>query len=147
MYDISELPYFIVLGNQGDFGQSIVFDVSAWSDLLPDRYEITYMRPGETAVNPAVQRTFDAVAETLTWIIDAAVTELNGLGSIVIEAYKGQEMLHHSDRKLTVVGEGHGAVGAAPTPVASWLENATAALADIQGITFAINNGNLEVTI
>lgn len=147
MYDIDELPTFIPLGNQRDFGHTVTFDVSAWDDLLPDRYELTYIRPTETAVNPAVGIVYDATAKTVTWTIGAEVTDISGSGSLVIEAYHGAEQLTHSAAIQTVVGEGHGAVGVAPEPLTNWLEDATAALDAIKGATFTITDGELEVTI
>lgn len=147
MYKINELPGYIELGNQRAFGHTLVFDVSAWADLLPDRFEITYTRPGEAAVNPAVGVVYDGTAQTLTWTISAAVTDISGSGSLVVAAYRGTERLEPTPRIQTVVGEGHGDIGAAPEPMSNWLEDATAALAAIQGVTFSINDGNLEVTI
>ena len=147
MYEINNLPGYISLGNQRDFGHALVFDVSAWADLLPDRYEITCIRSGETVAYPVVGRVFDSAAQTLTWTVSAADTEKCGSGSLVIEAYRADEQLIHTPMVQTIVGAGHGDVGDAPEPLANWLEDATETLAAIQGITFTIIDGELEVTI
>ena len=66
-----------------------------WPHQLPDRrdqgWKITYMRPGESATCPDGD-----VCGVLTWTISEAVTAINGTGSVVIEAYRGGEMLKHS---------------------------------------------------
>ena len=147
MYDINNLPGYISLGNQRDFGHALVFDVSAWADLLPDRYEITCIRSGETVAYPVVGRVFDSAAQTLVWTVSAVDTGISGSGSLVIEAYRADEQLIHTPMVQTIVGAGHGDVGDAPEPLTNWLEDATETLAAIQGISFALNDGNLEVTI
>lgn len=134
MYEINNLPGYISLGNQRDFGHALVFDVSAWADLLPDRYEITCIRSGETVAYPVVGRVFDSAAQTLVWTVSAVDTGISGSGSLVIEAYRADEQLIHTPMVQTIVGAGHGDVGDAPEPLANWLEDATETLAAIQGI-------------
>ncbi|MDD4280294.1 MAG: hypothetical protein PHX74_11245 [Candidatus Sumerlaeales bacterium] len=147
MHDIDNLPAYISLGNQLDFGHTVEFDVSSWASLNPDRYEITCIRSGETVAYPVVGAEFDSAAQTLVWTVSAVDTEKGGSGSLVIEAYRAEEQLIHTPMVQTIVGAGHGDVGDAPEPLANWLEGATETLAAIQGITFTITDGELEVTI
>lgn len=129
MHNINSIPGVLKLGNQGDFGHTIVIDVSAWADLLPDRYEITCGRPGESSVYPITNRVF--ADNTLTWTLEPTDTELSGSGTIVIEAYRGTEELKHTPIIQTRIGAGHPAAGAAPTPVANWVAAATAKLGEV----------------
>ena len=146
-YEINKLPSFIPIGNQRDFGHVVTFDLTAWADLGADDWKVTYIRPGESEVRPVAEGDIAVENNVLTWTISEAVTGISGTGSVVIEAYLGNVFLKHSDATNTIVGAGHGDVGDAPEPLANWLEDATETLAAIQGISFALNDGNLEVTI
>ena len=131
MYDINTMPGYIPLGNQRDFGHTVQFDVNAWADLNADAWKITYMRPGESATYPVPDGDVSVADNVLTWTISEAVTAINGTGSVVIEAYRGGEMLKHSDRIMTIIGEGHEPAGEAPDPVADWVADATSKLAEV----------------
>jgi hypothetical protein len=131
MLNISAMPGYIPLGNQRDFGHTIQFDLTAWADLNADNWVITYTRPGESATYPVPDGDVSVADNVLTWTISEAVTAINGAGSVVIEAYRGGEMLRHSDRIMTIIGEGHEPAGEAPEPVADWIEDATQKLAEV----------------
>lgn len=131
MYDIEKPISYIPLGNQRDFGHTVQFDLTAWADLNADDWKITYMRPGESATYPAPDGDVAVVDNVLTWTISEAVTAINGTGSVVIEAYRGGEMLKHSDRIMTIIGEGHEPAGEAPDPVADWIREADAKLDEV----------------
>jgi hypothetical protein len=131
MYKINELPVYIELGNQRDFGHAIQFDLTAWADLNADDWKITYMRPDESATYPVPDGDVSVADNVLTWTISEAVTAINGTGSVVIGAYRGGEMLKHSARIATIIGAGHAPPGEAPDPVADWIEDATSKLAEV----------------
>ena len=131
MLNISAMPGYIPLGNQRDFGHTIQVDLTAWADLNADNWVITYTRPGESATYPVPDGDVSVADNILTWTISEAVTAINGAGSVVIEAYRGGEMLKHSDRIMTIIGEGHEPAGEAPDPVADWIEDATQKLAEV----------------
>jgi hypothetical protein len=148
MYDIEKPISYIPLGNQRDFGHTIQFDLSAWAYLNADDWRITYTRPGESATYPAPDGDVSVVDNVLAWTISEAVTALDGTGSVIIEAYRGGEMLKHSDRIMTIIGEGHEPAGEAPDPVADWITDANSALNSLKSIRFTVNNdGELEVNI
>ena len=134
MHEINNLPGYISLGNQLDFGHTVEFDVSAWASLNPGRYEITCIRSGETVAYPVVGRVFDSAAQTLVWTVSAADTGISGSGSLVIEAYRADEQLIHTPMVQTIVGAWHGDVGDAPEPLANWLEDATETLAALRAL-------------
>ena len=131
MLNISAMPGYIPLGNQRDFGHTIQVDLTAWADLNADNWVITYTRPGESATYPVPDGDVSVADNILTWTISEAVTAINGAGSVVIEAYRGGEMLKHSDRIMTIIGDGHEPAGGAPDPVADWIEDATQKLAEV----------------
>ena len=131
MNGINALPSYIMLGNQRDFGHTIQFDLAAWADLNADDWKITYTRPGESVTYPVPDGDVSVVDNVLTWTISEAVTAINGTGSVIIEAYRGGEMLKHSARIMTIIGEGHEPAGEAPDPVADWIEDATSKLAEV----------------
>ena len=131
MHIINAMPIYIPLGNQRDFGHTIQFDLTAWADLNADDWKITYMRPGESATYPVPDGNVSVADNVLTWTISEAVTAINGNGSVVIEAYRGGEMLKHSARVMTIIGAGHEPAGEAPDPVADWIEDATQKLAEV----------------
>ena len=131
MHIINAMPIYIMLGNQRDFGHAIQFDLTAWADLNADDWKITYMRPGESATYPVPDGNVSVADNVLTWTISEAVTAINGNGSVVIEAYRGGEMLKHSDRIMTIIGAGHEPAGEAPDPVADWIADATQKLAEV----------------
>jgi len=131
MLNISAMPGYIPLGNQRDFGHTIQVDLTAWADINADDWKITYTRPGESATYPVPDGDVSVADNVLTWTISEAVTAINGAGSVVIEAYRGGEMLKHSDRIMTIIGEGHEPAGEAPDPVADWIEDATQKLAEV----------------
>jgi hypothetical protein len=148
MHIINALPSYIMLGNQRDFGHTIQFDLTAWADLNADDWKITYMRPGESATYPVPDGDVSVADNVLTWAISEAVTAINGTGSVVIEAYRGGEMLKHSDRIMTIIGAGHEPSGEAPDPVADWIADANVTLDALKVIEFSINeDGELEVNI
>ena len=124
MLNIGAMPGYIPLGNQRDFGHTIHFDLTAWADLNADDWKITYMRPGESATYPVPDGNVSVADNVLTWTISEAVTAINGNGSVVIEAYRGGEMLKHSARVMTIIGAGHEPAGEAPDPVADWIREA-----------------------
>ena len=131
MLNIGAMPGYIPLGNQRDFGHTIQVDLTAWADLNADNWVITYTRPGESATYPVPDGDVSVADNILTWTISEAVTAINGAGSVVIEAYRGGEMLKHSARIMTIIGEGHEPAGEAPDPVADWIEDATQKLAEV----------------
>ena len=131
MHIINAMPIYIPLGNQRDFGHTIQFDLTAWADLNADDWKITYMRPGDSATYPVPDGDVSVADNVLTWTISEAVTAINGNGSVVIEAYRGGEMLKHSDRIMTIIGAGHEPAGEAPDPVADWIADATQKLAEV----------------
>ena len=131
MLNIGAMPGYIQLGNQRDFGHTIQVDLTAWADLNADNWVITYTRPGESATYPVPGGDVSVADNVLTWTISEAVTAINGAGSVVIEAYRGGEMLKHSARIMTIIGEGHEPAGEAPDPVADWIEDATQKLAEV----------------
>ena len=133
MRNINSLPSFIRLGNQRDFGHTIQFDLTAWDDLNADDWKITYMRPGESVTYPVPDGDVSVADNILTWTISEAVTAINGTGSVVIGAYRGGEMLRHSARIMTSIGEGHEPAGEAPDPVADWIDDANAVMGQIAG--------------
>lgn len=148
MNGINALPSYIMLGNQRDFGHTIQFDLTAWDDLNADDWVITYMRPGESATYPVPDGDVSVADNVLTWAISEAVTAITGTGSVVIEAYRGGEMLKHSDRIMTIIGAGHEPAGEAPDPVADWITDANSTLNSLKSIRFTVNNdGELEVNI
>jgi hypothetical protein len=148
MHNINDMPSYIMLGNQRDFGHTIQFDLTAWADLNADDWKITYMRPGESATYPVPDGDVSVADNVLTWAISEAVTAINGTGSVVIEAYRGGEMLKHSDRIMTIIGAGHEPSGEAPDPVADWIADANVTLDALKVIEFSINeDGELEVNI
>ena len=131
MHNINAMPSYIMLGNQRDFGHTIQFDLTAWDDLNADDWIITYMRPGESATYPVSGGNVSVADNVLTWTISEAVTAISGNGSVVIEAYRGGEMLKHSALIMTIIGEGHEPAGEAPAPIADWVSDATAKLAEV----------------
>jgi hypothetical protein len=131
MLNISAMPGYIPLGNQRDFGHTIQVDLTAWADINADDWKITYTRPGESATYPVPDGDVSVADNVLTWTISEAVTAINGAGSVVIEAYRGGEMLKHSDRIMTIIGEGHEPAGEAPEPVEDWIADATQKLAEV----------------
>lgn len=162
MYDIDDLPDYIELGHQNEKGVSAIeIDVTDWlTDYPTGAISITYIRPTETAVSPVsgvvslASPTSGDLALTLvddvnilTWTVTQAVTALAGTGSVVVHLAVGSDVDLRSSKAQTIVEDGHAAAGAAPTPVADWIADAALALAAIQGITFALNDGSLEVTI
>ena len=54
MHSINDMPGYIRIGNQRDFGHTVQFDLTAWADLNADDWKITYMRPGESATYPVL---------------------------------------------------------------------------------------------
>ena len=148
MHNINAMPGYIPLGNQRDFGHAIQFDLTAWADLNADDWKITYMRPGESATYPVPDGNVSVADNVLTWTISEAVTAINGNGSVVIEAYRGGEMLKHSARVMTIIGAGHEPAGEAPDPVADWIADANVTLDALKAVEFSINeDGELEVNI
>ena len=148
MYGINVLPIYIALGNRGDFGHAIQFDLSAWADLNADDWKMTYTRPGESATYPVPDGDVAVADDVLTWTIGGAVTAIGGTGSVIIGAYRGGEMLKHSARVMTIIGEGHEPAGEAPDPVADWIADANRTLDALKVIEFSINeDGELEVNI
>jgi len=131
MLNINAMPGYIPLGNQRDFGHTIQLDLTAWAVLNADDWKITYTRPGESVTYPVPDGDVSVADNVLTWTISEAVTAINGAGSVVIEAYRGGEMLKHSARIMTIIGEGHEPAGEAPDPVADWIEDATQKLAEV----------------
>ena len=131
MLNIGAMPGYIPLGNQRDFGHTIQVDLTSWADLNADDWKITYTRPGESATYPVPDGDVSVADNVLTWTISEAVTAINGAGSVVIEAYRGGEMLKHSARIMTIIGAGHEPAGEAPDPVADWIEDATQKLAEV----------------
>lgn len=83
----------------------------------------------------------------LTWTVSATVTELEGTGSVIIEAYRGGEFLRHSNRIMTIIGAGHEPAGEAPDPVADWIADANTTLNRIKSVEFTTNGKYLEVNI
>ena len=136
MLNISAMPSYIMLGNQRDFGHTIQLDLTAWDDLNADDWKITYTRPGESATYPVLDDDVSVADNVLTWTISEAVTAISGNGSVVIEAYRGDEMLKHSTRVMTVIGEGHETAGEAPDPVVDWIADANATLDALKAIAF-----------
>jgi hypothetical protein len=148
MYDIQNPISYIPIGNRRDFGHTVQFDLTAWAGLNADDWKITYTRPGEAATYPVPDGDVSVVDNVMTWTISEAVTALDGTGSVIIEAYRGGEMLKHSDRIMTIIGEGHEPAGEAPDPVADWITDANSALNSLKSIRFTVNNdGELEVNI
>ena len=131
MYDIEKPITYIPIGNQRDFGHTIQFDLTAWDDLNADDWKITYTRPGESGTYPVPDGDVSVTNNVLTWAISEAVTAINGTVSVVVEARRGGEMLKHSSRIMTIIGEGHEPAGPAPDPVADWVEDATSKLAEV----------------
>ena len=131
MLNISAMPGYIPLGNQRDFGHTIQFDLTAWADLNADDWKITYTRPGESVTYPVPGGDVSVADNVLTWTISEAVTAISGAGSVVIEAYRGGEMLKHSALVMTIIGEGHEPAGEAPDPVSDWIAGATSKLAEV----------------
>jgi hypothetical protein len=134
MLNISAMPGYIPLGNQRDFGHTIQVDLSAWADLNADDWKITYTRPGESATYPVPGGNVSVADNVLTWTISAAVTAINGAGSVVIGAYRGGEMLKHSDRIMTIIGNGHEPAEKAPDPVADWIADANETLDALKAV-------------
>jgi hypothetical protein len=148
MYDIQNPISYIPIGNRRDFGHTVQFDLTAWAGLNADDWKITYTRPGEAATYPVPDGDVSVVDNVMTWTISEAVTALDGTGSVIIEAYRGGEMLKHSDRIMTIIGEGHEPAGEAPDPVADWIAEADETLDALKAVAFVINsNGELEVNI
>lgn len=148
MHNINAMPIYIMLGKMRDFGHTIQFDLTAWADLNADYWVITYTRPGESAKYPVPGGDVSVADNVLTWTISEAVTAINGAGSVVIEAYRGGEMLKHSARVMTIVGKGNEPAGEAPDPVADWIADANVTLYALKSIAFSINeDGELEVNI
>ena len=131
MYNINNMPGYILLGNQRDFGHAVQIDLSGWAALNADDWRITYTRPGESATYPVPGGDVSVANNVLTWTISEAVTAIGGTGSVIIEAYRGGEMLKHSDRIMTIIGAGHEPAGEAPDPIADWVSDATAKLAEV----------------
>ena len=149
MHKISALPGYIELGNLNEKGVcEIAVDVSAWVALYPTgTFSITYMRPGETDVYPVAAGDIVVADGILIWTVSDTVTATAGSGSMVIQCAVGDTIVKKSPLIQTVIGAGHEPAGEAPGPVANWIEDATETLAAIQGITFTIIDGELEVTI
>ena len=59
------------------------------------------------------------------------MTAINGTGSVVIEAYRGGEMLKHSARIMTIIGAGHEPAGEAPDPVADLDQEANVKIGEV----------------
>lgn len=148
MYDIQNPNSYIPIGNRRDFGHTVQFDLTAWADLNADDWRITYTRPGEAATYPVPDGDVSVADNILTWTISETVTWLDGTGSVIIEAYRGGEMLKHSARIMTIIGAGHEPAGEAPEPVADWITDANVTLYALKSIAFSINeDGELEVNI
>ena len=147
MHIINAMPGYIMLGNQRDFGHTVQFDLTAWADLNADNWVITYMRPGESATYPVPGGNVSVDDNVLTWTISGVMTAINGTGSVVIEAYRGGEMLKHSALIMTIIGEGHEPAGEAPDPVADWIADANTTLNRIKSVEFTTNGKYLEVNI
>lgn len=147
MYDINNPESYIPIGNRGDFGHTVLFDLSAWDELEADDWKATYTRPGESVTYPVPDGDVSVADNVLTWTISEAVTAINGTGSVVIEAYRGGEMLKHSDRIMTIIGAGHEPAGEAPDPVADWIADANTTLNRIKSVEFTTNGKYLEVNI
>lgn len=121
---ISELPQVLSLGNQSEQGKSVQFDVSEWNTLYPGaRYEITYIRPGETGSWPATGVTHSN--GTLTWVVSRSVTLKAGQGSFVIHCYVNEDE-KNSGEAWYFIGGGH-EIGETPDTVAEWLAETNAA--------------------
>ena len=105
MHNISAMPGYIPLGNQRDFGHTLQFDLTAWDDLNADDWKITYMRPGDSATYPVPDGDVSVADNVLTWTISEAVTAINGVNGMRNRVYRGGEMLKHSDRIMTIIGD------------------------------------------
>ncbi len=147
MYDINNPESYIPIGNRGDFGHTVLFDLSAWDELEADDWKATYTRPGENATYPVPSGEISVSDGALTWTVSATVTELEGTGSVIIEAYRGGEFLRHSNRIMTIIGAGHEPAGEAPDPVADWIADANTTLNRIKSVEFTTNGKYLEVNI
>jgi hypothetical protein len=137
-YNVTDMSAYIPVGNRGDFGHTVEIDVSAWDDLSPDSYAITYMRPGEDDVYPVDAGDISVAAGILTWTIAAAVTDIEGIGSVVVECYVGSTLLAHSDKAHMIIGEGHDASGDAPEPLASYIEKWATVDAEIESLDYTL---------
>ena len=121
---ISELPQVLSLGNQSEQGKSIQFDVSEWDALYPGaRYEITYIRPGDTGSWPATGVTHSN--GSLTWVVSRSVTLKAGQGSFVIHCYVDEDE-KNTGEAWYFIGGGH-EIGETPDAVAEWLAETNAA--------------------
>jgi hypothetical protein len=160
MYQIDKLEAFLPLGNQNEHGVTqVAFDIAAWQLPHPvgaamicahpgaaDGLWMTYTRGRDTLIYPINPDDLALEGSTLTWTVQESVTALGGMGTVVIHCTEGA-VERRAAMTHVIVAEGHAAAGEAPEPIADWIREANAALAAIEGISFAINNGNLEVTI
>ena len=146
MYEIDRMPGYINIGNRRGFGHTLRIDVSAWDELEADTWKVAYQRPGETQPYYAPSGNVAVENGVLTWTISEAVTA-EGAGSVVIEAYRGDEMLKPSDKSMIIIGTGLETSGDPPTPMSEWLDEANQTLDTLKSIEFTTNGKYLEVNI
>lgn len=147
MQEIDRMAGYIQIGNRRDFGHTLRIDVSAWDELEADTWRIKYQRPGESQPYDVPSGNIAVDNGVLTWTISEAVTAIEGAGSMVIEAYRGDEMLKNSDKSMIIIGSGLEASGDPPTPMSEWLDEANQTLNTLRSVEFTTNGKYLEVNI
>jgi hypothetical protein len=123
VYDINNLPGFLVVGNQGESGvNSLSFDISGWADLYPAAtYLITYTRYGESVIYPELSANVSVANGTLTWRPGTAVLDVDGQGTVVFHAMEGA-LEKRSAMTAMIVNPGHARIGNAPDPLVDYTE-------------------------
>lgn len=147
MYEIDRMPGYIKIGNRRGFGHTLRIDISAWNDLEADAWKVAYQRPGEAQSYYTPSGNIAVENDVLTWTISEAVTAIEGVGSVVIEAYRGEEMLKPSDKSMIIIGPGLETSDDPPTPMSEWLDQANQTLDTLKSIEFTTNGKYLEVNI
>ena len=132
MLKIEKLPARIYIGNEGEENAvQVRFDVSAWDTLYPDAvYSITYVRPGETIVYPEVPSHVVHADGVLTWAPSESVLDISDYGTVVINCTE-DDVKKKSVMTMFFVARSHPSSGAAPDPIADWIDDANAVMGQI----------------
>ena len=147
MYVITNLPSYLVLGNQGEKNvTSFEFDLSPWFLEYPTLVPAIYLvRPTETNAESYTAVGVVWEGNKITWTVDAEDTALAGRGKITIvlvETINGIDYIRKSALITSVIKESIYNPGTAPTAISEWMIAAGAKLVELQNTDFTGYTGS-----
>ena len=129
MYTITNLPKYILLGQQGEKNiTSIEFDVAVWKTAYPTgTISISYTRPGETEADAYPPIGLTISENILTWLVDDVDTAKYGRGSLSLNVTTNNT-IHKSSVITAIVIQNLNITGTPPVALTQWLLQSTTML-------------------